>query len=125
MQRIRTTCKADKNDTETGSVHQLSGCIFEGDSYDKCAVQSATPVALPSLPEVPIARISGPSVLSVCDGPELIGLLSSGGGIYPLRYQWEVRPAYEPGAGTATEAARPKLHEGSNPGKVVDFPEED
>ena len=41
------------------------------------AVQSAVPVELPHEPEVPVARITGPSVLSVCDGLTLSGALSS------------------------------------------------
>ena len=66
----------------------LTGCIAP-DGFDKCA-SGGKPIELPPIPVVPIAEISARSVLSVCDDLVLSGKRSSGGGIYPLQYAWNV-----------------------------------
>ena len=74
--------------TQGYSIVALDGCIAP-DGYDKCA-SGGTTLELPPIPIVPTAEISAASVLSVCDDLVLSGKRSSGGGIYPLQYTWNV-----------------------------------
>ena len=67
----------------------LTSCIFVIDSYDKCA-KGSTSVLLPASPLQPTARLSAPHTLSVCDDLRLNGILSSGGGVHPLRHFWNL-----------------------------------
>ena len=70
--------------------HSMTSCIGPSDGLSTCASGAVT-VGSPSAESVvpPVARISGATTLSVCsDSLSLSALSSSGGGAFPLSYEW-------------------------------------
>ena len=63
--------------------------------------------ALPTPPQ-PVAVISAPTIVSVCNDIQLNGLRSSGGGIYPLAYNWTV--SVHPFSGVSAAASLCAAH---------------
>ena len=65
----------------------LSSCTYG--ATDVCATGSAV-VLHSAAPVRPTAVLSAPATLSICDDLTLSGALSSGGGVFPLSYRWNV-----------------------------------
>ena len=93
-------------------THDASGCDGGG-SGDRC-VSGSVFVAVPTGATRPTAVISSPSVLSACDDLQLRGTMSYGGGIFPLRYLWNVS-----NASTYAAATAPALAQASAGGQVA------
>ena len=72
----------------------ITGCppSTDGAYASLCASGNAT-LTLPQTAAPPVARLVGPRLLSVCDGIELSGLTSTGGGVLPRRFVWNVSSA--------------------------------
>ena len=66
----------------------LESCAAPSGS-NMCA-QGSVVVEPPLAPLVPSASVTAPQLVGVCDDLELSGLASTGGGIYPLTFSWEV-----------------------------------
>ena len=73
----------------------LSGCLYG--ATDVCATGTAG-VLSPIAPTQPTAVLSAPPTLSICDDLTLSGALSSGGGVFPLSYRWNVTAVSSAGA---------------------------
>ena len=79
-----------------GVIHPLAidsipllGCAAPLSGANMCSNGSAS-VGLPSDPLPPLALVTAPTHLSICDDLILDGSGSSGGGIYQLKYYWNV-----------------------------------
>ena len=71
-----------------GGIITLTHCIG-GDGLSKCASGSVW-VRLPSALRVPTASLQATSLLSPCEALSLSARRSSGGGAFPLSFEWSV-----------------------------------
>lgn len=71
-----------------GGVVALDGCTSAVGEW-MCA-EGSTPALPPPTPHVPQSSIGASRILGPCDALVLSGVASTGGGVYPLVYQWSL-----------------------------------
>eukprot|EP00966_Prymnesium_polylepis_P315951 7299856-Prymnesium_polylepis.1 len=89
-----------------GVVHPLSvqvdSSCLDASGTSVCASGSIV-VQAPTSPVIPVAELSAPGLLGICDDLSLNGRASTGGGIFSLEYNWTV--AVVNGTVSSTELA--------------------